>query len=115
MECLVCPDDNPTTYIGETARNLFTRANEHYDIYRRKQKGGQEVQKESFIHKHQLNKHNGGKAIFSANVTGSFRDCLTRQISEAVFIRRSEKEVLNSRSEWHQPGLYQVQHEVRRG
>ena len=28
MECLVCPDDSPTTYVGETARNLFTRANE---------------------------------------------------------------------------------------
>jgi hypothetical protein len=69
---------------------------------------------ESFIKKHQLEKHDDLPADFSAKVTGSFQDCLTRQISEGIQIRRSDKTVLNSKSEWHQPPLWQVQSEIVR-
>ena len=58
---------------------------------------------------------NGAEADFKASVTHSFRDCLSRQVSEAVYIRRSEKPVLNSKSEWHQPALFRVQSEILRG
>ena len=43
------------------------------------------------------------------------RDCLTRQVREAVLIRRSQVQVLNSKSEWHQPALFRVQQEIERG
>ena len=108
MECEMCTEDRPTVYTGETSRNLFTRAAEHYNNYRGRKD-------DSFILKHQHEVHGGAEAKFNAKVTHSFRDCLTRQVSEAVYIRRSEKEVLNSKSEWHQPALFTVRSEVVRG
>ena len=112
MECKLCPVSELTVYVGETARNLYTRAGEHLAVYRGKLNG---AKKESFIYTHQQEKHRGAPPNFTAKVTKSFGDCLTRQISEAVWIRRSTREVLNSKSEWHQPALFQVQHEINRG
>ena len=108
MDCCLCPDSRPTAYHGETSRNLYTRAGEHYRDYHK----GEE---DSWIGKHQLEMHGGAQAEFTAKVTNSFRDCLTRQVSEAVTIRRSEKEVLNGKSEWHQPALFTVRNEIVRG
>ena len=88
MDCKLCPDEKPTVYIGETSRNLFTRAGKHMQAYRQKK----EV---NFIVEHQRDVHGGSQAEFSAKVTNSFRDCLTRLVSEAVSIRRSDTDVLN--------------------
>ena len=104
----MCPKEDPTVYIGETARNLYTRGKEHIKNYKSKQK-------DSFIYKHQEDKHEGQPAEFDAKVTNQFRDCLSRQVSEAVEIRRSGPNVLNSKSEWHQPALFRVQSEIIRG
>ena len=80
--------------------------------YRNKKKGGK---KESFIFEHQSQKHSGEDPNFQLKITRGFSDCLTRQVSEAVSIGRSTfDEVLNSKSEWHQPALFQVRHEIRR-
>ena len=66
--------------------------------------------------KHQNTKHEGGgEPEFRAKVTARTRNCLTRHVREAVLIRRSQVPVLNSKSEWHQPGLYRVQQEIERG
>ena len=108
MDCGLCPDDRPTAYHGETSRNLYTRAGEHFRDYT---KG----EKDSWVLQHQMEVHGGAQAQFTAKVTNSFRDCLTRQVSEAVTIRRSEKEVLNGKSEWHQPALFTVRSEIVRG
>ena len=55
------------------------------------------------------------QAVYRAEVTTRTRDCLTRQVREAVMIRRSQVPVLNSKTEWHQPALYRIQHELERG
>ena len=65
--------------------------------------------------KHQEHAHEGEEADFKAKVTASTRDCLTRQVREAVLIRRSQVEVLNGKTEWHQPALFRVQSEIERG
>ena len=109
---MLCPVDNPTIYVGETARNLYTRAKEHLDTYRYRVRGGK---KESFILKHQVEKHDCREPNFTAKVTKTFTDCLTRQVSESIFIRRTEEDILNSKSEWHQPSLFRVQQEVTQG
>ena len=62
----------------------------------------------SFIKKHQEECHPGQMASLSAKVTGRSKDCLTRQVREAVQIRRSEVPVLNSKTEWHQPALWRI-------
>ena len=104
----MCPEGEKSKYIGETSRNLFTRSQEHVARYR----GGRMT---SFMVKHQRKEHQGAEARYRAKVTSSTRDCLTRQVREAVLIRRSQVPVLNSKTEWHQPALYRVQNEVERG
>ena len=76
-------------YIGETARNLYTRRKEQIANFVARKK-------ESFMKNYQLEKHHGADADFSATVTGMFRDCLSRQVSEGVHIKRSQHIVLNS-------------------
>ena len=107
IECQLCPEGGKSVYIGESSRNLYTRSQEHLSRYR----GGKMT---SFMFKHQNNVHQGEQAMYRAKVTASTRDCLTRQVREAVLIRRSQVPVLNSKTEWHQPPLYRVQHEVER-
>ena len=68
----------------------------------------------SFIAKHQSASHSGQEPSYKAKVACT-RDCLTRQVREAVLIRRSQHNVLNGKSEWHQPALYRVQQEVEQG
>ena len=108
FECQLCPPGDQAVYIGETSRNLFTRALEHTANYRNRKRN-------SFMNKHQTNKHNNEEANFKAKVTGSFKDCLTRQVSEGVSIRRCNVEVLNMKTEWHQPPLWRVQSELYSG
>ena len=59
--------------------------------------------------------HQGEDVDYRAKITASTRDCLTRQVKEAVLIRRSKSKILNSKTEWHQPALYRVQTEIERG
>ena len=107
MDCNLCPEDKKWSYIGETARNLYSRSKEHVKNYEKKKKEG-----ESFMGRHSDEKHHGVEANFSARVTGMFRDCLSRQVSEGVSIRRCKNEVLNSKAEWHQPALWRVRSEI---
>ena len=108
IECQLCPERERGTYIGESSRNLFTRSQEHLSRYR----SGKIT---SFMVKHQNMEHPGDEASFRSKVTARTRDCLTRQVREAVLIRRSQVPVLNSKTEWHQPALYRIQNEVERG
>ena len=111
LECALCPDTDTDgcIYVGESSRNLYTRSREHISKYE-----SRKLNKDSFIKKHQIDAHNDRPAQFKAKVTGVFKDCLSRQISEGVEIRRSSRNVLNSKSEWHQPALWRVQSEIVR-
>ena len=66
------------------------------------------------MYRHQQDSHNGAEENFAASVKSSFKDCLTRQIAEGVHIRRCDGEVLNTKSEWHQPALWRVRSELSR-
>ena len=105
--CNLCPDEVKSAYVGETSRNLFARGVEHDRKFETKDR-------ESFMIKHQTEKHDGQPVTFEGKVTGSFRDCLTRQVSEGVTIRRCPYEILNSKSEWHQPGLWRVRSQLEK-
>ena len=108
LECRLCPDTNKSLYIGETSRNLYSRGVEHQGKY----EAGKD---DSFMCKHQAEKHAGQQPTFDGKVTGMFRDCLSRQVSEGVQIRRCAGEnIMNSKSEWHQPALWRVRSEVER-
>ena len=108
IECQLCPEGQRSLYIGESARNLYTRSKEHMARYR----SGEQT---SFMVKHQAAAHHGEMAMYRAEVTANTRDCLTRQVKEAVLIRRSEVQILNGKTEWHQPALFRIQSEIERG
>jgi hypothetical protein len=108
LECQLCPDGEREVYIGESSRNSYTRCKEHLARYR----SGKGT---SFILKHKATAHQDEEPLYKAKVTASTRDCLTRQVREAVLIRRSSRPVLNSKTEWHQPALFRVQSEIERG
>ena len=108
VECELCPPDRKSLYHGESARNLYTRGKEHQQNYR-------DRTAKSFMLKHQAKEHQNVAGNYTAKVTGTARDCLTRQVREAVHIRRSEVPTLNSKTEWHQPALFRVQSEIYRG
>ena len=103
--CQLCPDNKQAVYIGETARNLYTRGREHA-------KNCEKRETESFIHRHQTEKHNGAEPTFKAKVIYGFKDCLSRQVAEGVCIRRCKTELLNTKTEWHQPSLWKVRSEI---
>ena len=65
--------------------------------------------------KHQEKDHQGRPGSFTAKVSETAKDCLTRQVREAVHLRRSEVPVLNSKTEWHQPALFRIQSEIFNG
>ena len=108
FECQLCPDGAKSVYIGESSRNLYARGKEHDDNYRNNRP-------KSFMRKHQERKHNGLPGQYKARLTGNFTDCLSRQVCEGVSIRRSPVEVLNGKTEWHQPPLWRIQAELYRG
>ncbi len=103
IECLDCPESRRPVYHGETSKNLYTRSLQHVS---------NRMQEESFMKKHEIEKHEGRKARYGAKVTHTNRDCMSRQIREGTMIRRSERPVLNSKAEWFQPPIYRVRNEI---
>ena len=74
MQRELCPDTNKCMYIGESSQNLYTRAKEHIGKYNSRKRCH-----DSFIKKHQDEKHQGRQAQFQAKTTEVFKDCLERQ------------------------------------
>ena len=104
VKCKLCPEGKEAVYIGETARNLYTRMKEHNS-------GGGEG---SFIHRHLTEAHEGREGKFEAKVTKTNKDCFSRQVREGVQISQQgyKGPLMNNKSEWHQPSLYRIQCEV---
>jgi hypothetical protein len=140
--CHLCPANQQVVYVGETARNAYTRCREHNRNYEKEDS-------ESFMFKHQREEHHGAQADFKASVKYSFKrniysislvawlfvgwtvgvklghllksiklysfkESLSRQIVEGVAIRRCDKIVMNSKAEWHQPAIWRVRSELSR-
>ena len=82
-----------TMYIGETSRNLYTRAKEHMGGEHRK---GTEEGDTSFVRQHMEQHHPGMESRFRARVTRTNKDSFSRQVREGVLIRRSDKKMMNS-------------------
>ena len=104
VKCKLCPAEREAMYVGETARNLYTRMGEHANS---KGEG-------SFMMKHMADQHEGMERKFQAKVVKTNTDCLTRQVREGVLIANygTKYKLLNTKSEWHQPSLYKIQCET---
>ena len=108
--CKVCGKK----YVGDTNRNQFTRGGEHYENHDKRKA-------DSWMYNHQTDDHNGAIPEFTVRVLASFRESLSRQVSEGVTIRRTGagsadgNSLLNSKLEFYQQATYRVSQEVVRG
>ena len=84
------------TYTGETSKNMYTRSSQHKEKY-------DKLGKDSFMFNHQASEHNGEPVNFKIKVIKSFRDPLSRQAAEGIFITHSKGQILNSKNEFFQP------------
>ena len=108
-------DECDATYTGETSRNIYTRNLEHKYSYSGGASNSKSKQEKSFLSRHQIEKHQNEPENFKISVLKSYSDCLSRQASEAVHITKCKGEILNSKSEFHQPPIVRVRSEVTRG
>ena len=108
FKCKPCGETLDTKYLGESARNLYTRAGEHMKKYDRKDPN-------SFIFKHQKEYHNGEAPNFEMKVVKSCKDPLTRQVTEAMLIKNHKGVLLNSKAEFFQPPIVRVRQDVVTG
>ena len=95
-------------YYGESHRNLYTRGKEHEKKLEKKDES-------SFMYRHQVEKHDSNPVEFEMKVVRSFRDPMSRQVTEAVLIKNHQGELLNSKSEFYQPSLIRIRNEIVRG
>ena len=88
--------DIPTLYVGESSRTIYERSKEHWSDWRSKSDS-------SHMWKHQMEEHRGEEPKFYMRVVDTFKTALSRQIAEAVRIRRrgGAGSILNSKAEFN--------------
>jgi hypothetical protein len=94
--CKTCKDRKITkVYEGESSRSARIRGREHLrDLKNKKEK--------SVLYKHKILDHTHENAEFEMEITGVFKDALSRQANEAVRIQsRKTTESLNSKCEFN--------------
>ena len=92
-----------SVYEGETSRSGRLRGKEHLkDLEKKREK--------SVLYKHKLLEHpNEEEVDFKMEVTGVFKDALTRQANEAVRISsRGTTETMNSKGQFNHPPMARI-------
>ena len=108
--CKTCKKDKNVTkvYEGETSRSIRIRSHEHIRSYEKKNST-------SVLHKHKMLDHKGEEVQFELEITGIFKDALTRQANESIRIyNRTGSEILNSKSEFNHPPAARVMVEAKK-
>ena len=101
--CETCKDEEKNKfYEGESSRSARLRGKEHL-------RGLENKNENNVLYKHQLSEHPTQEANFKMEITGLFKDALTRQANEAVRIKNHKKfEVMNSKSEFNHPPIARI-------
>ena len=97
------PTGREGVYIGETSRSLAERVGEHtYDA--------KSFSKKSHIVKHWMRSHPNLETAphFNIKILRQYRDCLSRQVGEAIAILLSPDNLLNSKNEYIQNCISRV-------
>ena len=84
-------------YIGETSRSLAERCTEHFS-------DAASFSKKSHMVKHWMLTHGEMDTMppFKIKILKRYRDCLSRQVGEAIHILLSKDQLLNSKNEYIQ-------------
>jgi hypothetical protein len=108
--CRTCEKNENKTkiYEGETSRSIRVRSQEHVKAYENKKM-------HSVLYKHKVLDHSGLEVEFGLEITGIFKDALSRQANESVRIyNRQNSELLNSKSEFNHPPTARVMVEKKK-
>ena len=109
IPCITCEKRGIVrVYEGESSRNAKIRGEEHL-------RGLKNCKEGNPLFKHKQNYHPDETAEFKMEVKGKFKDPLTRLANEGVRIKnRKPEELLNSKSEFHQPSIVRLQVEKKK-
>jgi hypothetical protein len=101
--CNTCKNGDKTkVYEGETARSARLRGIEHIRALNKKHF-------DSVLYKHQIIEHENEDADFQMEITGVFKDAISRQADEAVRINsRQSHELMNSKSQFNHPPVARI-------
>ena len=90
-------------YIGESSRSLYERSKEHL-------KDAESFDPGSHIVKHWMLEHPDERDCpgFSFSIMSRFRDCLSRQVAEAISIMYTKDQILNSKNEYMANSLTRI-------
>ena len=111
IPCKLCLRDGGSgeaVYIGETGENMHTRMKSHLSKFNSKKP---HIRESSAFYKHLENKHGGSTLgstfgdYFSVEIVKAYNKPMTRQTEEGTFMINVKGELLNSKTEWHQPKL----------
>ena len=94
-------------YVGETARSIGERVNEHLTKYQVKDKN-------SIFQKHIEEKHGGERQDVKVKVVSSCgNDAMLRQVTEPILIKELNSE-LNTKDEWGNLNALRERDRIRR-
>ena len=102
--CQNCKNENKKrVYEGESSRSARLRGKEHLQGFKNKNEA-------NMLYKHRVLEHPEEENIqFKMEITGLYKDALTRQANEAVRIKNCEKsEILNSKSQFNHPPISRI-------
>ena len=101
--CCTCWNrDKVKVYEGETSRSARLRGIEHVRSYIAKRE-------DSVLYKHKILEHKDEEVDFQMEITGVFKDPLSRQAEESVRIQgRNNSELMNSKSEFNHPPIARI-------
>ena len=101
--CCTCWNrDKVKVYEGETSRSARLRGIEHVRSYIAKRE-------DSVLYKHKILEHKDEEVDFQMEITGVFKDPLSRQAEESVRIQgRKNSELMNSKSEFNHPPMARI-------
>ena len=96
-------EDKKRVYEGESSHSARLRVKEHLQGYKNKNES-------NMLYKHKILEHTEEENIeFKMEITGLFKDALTRQANEAVRIKNCAKsEILNSKSQFNHPPITRI-------
>ena len=101
--CETCKIKNKNKYYeGETSRSARLRGLEHLRGFKNKRE-------DNLLFKLKILEHPEEEVNFKMEITGLFKDALTRQANEGVRIKNNQKsEIMNSKSEFNHPPIARI-------
>ena len=111
-------EDKSSCYFGETGKNMHCRSKEHVSKFNSKV---QATREESAFYKHMETKHGGIQPnqtfgdLFDIKVLKAYKKPFTRNAEEGTYIANHNGELLNSKSEWHQPRIVRTKITIVQG